>query len=68
MIQKNLVKVSQQQQNFIRRQFHSNERFQKRQEFGICVVKVKATGKDGLCVPHRWIKEKYQNLVRFKSK
>ena len=57
MIQKNLVKVSQQQQNFIRRQFHSNERFQKRQE----PTTIQTTGIDGLYIPRRWRNQIYQN-------
>ena len=52
MIQKNLVKVSQQQQNFNPRQFHSNERFQKRQErvLNSNAFKGKATGKKMDCL------------------
>ena len=57
MIQKNLVKVSQQQQNFIRRQFHSNKRFQKRQE----PTTIQTTGIDGLYIPRRWRNQIYQN-------
>ena len=57
MIQKILVKVSQQQQNFIPRQFHSNERFQKRQE----LTTIQTTGIDGLYIPRRWRNQIYQN-------
>ena len=49
--------MSQQQQNFIRRQFHSNKRFQKRQE----PTTIQTTGIDGLYIPRRWRNQIYQN-------